>query len=84
MQKFKKIGAINIKIGTVILLYSLFVTAAFITVLCVFQYSAASSSQESATQGIYTLNETEMAQIYSEGGTRDCKNFCVNPSDGKI
>jgi len=69
MQKFKKIGAINIKIGTVILLYSLFVTAAFITVLCVFQYSAASSSQESATQGIYTLNETEMAQIYSEGGT---------------
>ncbi|HEY5590388.1 MAG TPA: HAMP domain-containing sensor histidine kinase [Paludibacter sp.] len=69
MWKFRKIGAINIKIGIAILLYSLFVTAAFIAVLYIFQYSAGSSSLAPASQGIYTLNEKDLEQIYIEGGT---------------
>ncbi|MFA9381376.1 MAG: hypothetical protein ACERKO_09990, partial [Acetanaerobacterium sp.] len=68
MWKFRKIGAVNLKIGTAILLYSLFVTAAFIAVLYVFQYSAGSSSLAPASQGIYMLNEKDLKQIYIEGG----------------
>ena len=68
MRKYRKIGTVNIKIGTVILLYSLLVTAAFIAVLYIFQYSAGNSSQVTATGGIYTLSAKEMQQIYL-GGT---------------
>lgn len=67
MRRFKKIGAVNIKIGTVILLYSLFVTAAFIGVLYIFQQSAGNSSLAPANEGIYTLDETELQHIYYTG-----------------
>jgi hypothetical protein len=69
MQKFRKIGAIKMKIGRVILLYSLLVTAAFIAVLFIFQYSAESGSPVPARQGLYTLDESELEQIYDKGGT---------------
>jgi signal transduction histidine kinase len=67
MHRFKKIGAVNIKIGTVILLYSLFVTASFIAVLYIFQQSAGSSSLVPATEGIYTLDATQLENIYYTG-----------------
>lgn len=68
MCRFKKIGTVNIKIGTTIFLYSLLVTAAFIAVLYVFQYSAGSNLKARTSEGIYLLNTQEMEQIYSEGG----------------
>jgi signal transduction histidine kinase len=62
---------INVKIGAVILAYSFLITAAFVAVLCVFQYSAGSSLQASAysNTGIYTLNSAEMEQVYFGRGT---------------
>ena len=60
---------INMKIGAAILIYSFLITAAFVAVICLFQYSAGSSLQTPANSitGIYTLDSAEMENVYLGG-----------------